>query len=137
MDPPGREARAAAGPFGTRIAHGYLTLSLLPVLTGALFRFEGVAMAVNYGLNRVRFPAPLPTGSTVRATAVIDAVTPVGADTLQLVMTVTVTADGAAKPCCVAGIGQPDLVRGLRGFSQRPAVPRRFSGSVTSLRRDG
>lgn len=96
------EGRAAAGPFGTRIAHGFLTLSLLPALMGGLYRLEGVQMAVNYGLNKVRFPSPLPTGSAVRATAVISEVTPVGKGILQVVMTVSITADGATKPCCVA-----------------------------------
>ncbi len=95
------EERAAAGPFGTRIAHGFLTLSLLPVLMGGLYRLEGVTMGVNYGLNKVRFPAPLPSGSSVRASAVISEVTEVTGG-LQVVMTVSITADGASKPCCVA-----------------------------------
>jgi acyl dehydratase len=93
--------RAAAGPFGGTVAHGYLTLSLLPALMGKLYRVEGLRMAINYGLNRVRFPAPLRVGSAVRATAVISAVEPVPGG-YQLVTTVTVTADGADKPCCVA-----------------------------------
>ena len=96
------EERAAAGPFGARIAHGFLTLSLLPALMRGLYRLEGVTMGVNYGLNKVRFPAPLPTGSSVRAAAVITDVTAVTDDILQVVMTVTITADGAKKPCCVA-----------------------------------
>ncbi len=102
------EQRAAAGPFGGRIAHGYLTLSLLPVLIGGLYRLDGITMAVNYGLNKVRFPAPLRSGSSVRARAVISEVTPVGDRVLQMIATVTVTPDGgpdgsaAGKPCCVA-----------------------------------
>ena len=96
------EERAAAGPFGTRIAHGFLTLSLLPVLTGGLYKLDGVKMAVNYGLNKVRFPAPLPSGSSVRASAVISEVVPVAPGILQVVMTVSITADGGTKPCCVA-----------------------------------
>jgi acyl dehydratase len=96
------EERAAAGPFGTRIAHGFLTLSLLPVLMGGLYRLEGVTMAVNYGLNKVRFPSPLPTGSSVIASAVITDVTAVTQSILQVVMTVSITAEGAKKPCCVA-----------------------------------
>ncbi|QNK79281.1 MaoC family dehydratase [Nakamurella sp. PAMC28650] len=96
------EERAAAGPFGTRIAHGFLTLSLLPVLMGGLYRLTGVTMAVNYGLNKVRFPSPLPTGSSVIASAVITEVTPVSEGILQVVMTVSITAQGANKPCCVA-----------------------------------
>ncbi len=95
------EARAAAGPFGSRVAHGFLTLSLLPVLMRGLYRIDGVAMAVNYGLNRVRFPAPLHSGSSVRAQAVIAEVSDV-AGGLQIVVTVAITADGWPKPCCVA-----------------------------------
>ena len=93
--------RAAAGPFGGTVAHGYLTLSLLPALSRDLYRCEGVGMVVNYGLNRVRFPAPLLSGSLVQASAELTSVEPV-AGALQVVMTVTVQAEGAAKPCCVA-----------------------------------
>lgn len=95
------ETRAATGPFGARVAHGFLTLSLLPALMRGLYALEGVTMAINYGLNKVRFPAPLPTGSSVRATAVVSQVDQVLGG-LQVVMTVTVLADGATKPCCVA-----------------------------------
>ncbi|MFB9235771.1 MaoC family dehydratase [Plantactinospora siamensis] len=93
--------RAAAGPFGGTIAHGYLTLSLLPVLVGRLFRVDGVAMGINYGLNRVRFPAPLPVGRAVRATALIAEVTAVEGG-VQVVTTVTVQSDAGGKPVCVA-----------------------------------
>ncbi|RKN05357.1 MaoC family dehydratase [Streptomyces radicis] len=93
--------RAAAGPFGTTIAHGYLTLALLPVLVPRLMRVEGVRMAVNYGVNRVRFPAPLPSGSRVRATGRIDDVTEVTGG-VQLVLTATVEREGGTKPVCVA-----------------------------------
>src|SRR5260221_6054682 len=61
--------RAADGPFGTTIAHGYLTLSLIPCLTPKLFTVEGIRMGVNYGVNKVRFPSPVPVGSRLRATA--------------------------------------------------------------------
>ena len=61
--------KAAAGPFGTTIAHGYLTLSLLPALVPQLMRVEGVKMGINYGANKVRFPATVPVGSRLRATA--------------------------------------------------------------------
>ena len=93
--------RAAAGPFGGTVAHGYLTLSLLPVLLRGLYRVDGVSMVLNYGLDRVRFPAPLRSGSTVSATAVLGAAVAV-AGGWQLVTTVTVLAGGAVKPCCVA-----------------------------------
>ncbi|WP_433124572.1 MaoC family dehydratase [Micromonospora sp. CA-240977] len=94
-------ARAAAGPFGGTIAHGYLTLSLLPALAGRLYRVEGVAMGVNYGLNRVRFPAPVRVGAAVRAAATIAEVSPVTGG-VQLVATVTVESDSGGKPVCVA-----------------------------------
>jgi acyl dehydratase len=93
--------RAAAGPFGGTIAHGYLTLSLLPALVTELYRVEGVRMGVNYGLNKVRFPAPLRVGTQVRATAVIAEVTTVP-NGLQLVNAVTVESAAGGKPVCVA-----------------------------------
>jgi acyl dehydratase len=93
--------KAAAGPFGGTIAHGFLTLSLLPPLTRGLYTCDGIAMVVNYGLNRVRFPSPLRSGSTVRATSRLLSAEPAGG-ALQLVSEVIVRADGADKPCCVA-----------------------------------
>lgn len=93
--------RAAAGPFGGTVAHGYLTLSLLSALTRELYRVQGTTMTVNYGLNRVRFPAPLLAGSVLRATAELTSVDQV-AGGYQVVLTVTMIADGAEKPCCVA-----------------------------------
>ncbi|MDO3702990.1 MaoC family dehydratase [Micromonospora sp. C28SCA-DRY-2] len=93
--------RAAAGPFGGTIAHGYLTLSLLPALAGRLYRVQGVRMGVNYGLNRVRFPAPVRVGSAVRATATIAEVSGVDGG-VQLVAAVTVESDAGGKPVCVA-----------------------------------
>lgn len=94
--------RAAAGPFGTTIAHGYLTLALLPRFTPQLLRVERVRMAVNYGVNKVRFPAPLPVDSRVRATAVITDVGDVAGDGVQLTLRVTVEREGGEKPVCVA-----------------------------------
>ena len=93
--------RAAAGPYGGTIAHGYLTLSLLPLLVRDLYRVDGVRMGINYGLDRVRFPAPLPTGSSVRASAEFVRVEPVPGG-VQLVARVTVETDRGGKPCCVA-----------------------------------
>jgi len=96
--------RAAAGPFGGTVAHGYLTLSLVPVLIGPLVRLAGVRMGVNYGLNRVRFPAPVPAGSRVRATMRLLEVADL-ADTpggIQVTSQVTVWRDGGDKPVCVA-----------------------------------
>lgn len=93
--------KAAQGPFGTTIAHGYLTLSLIPSLTPDLFRVEGVKMGVNYGVNKVRFPAPVPVGSRLRATAQIAEVSEVGGG-VQLVTKVTIEREGGDKPVCVA-----------------------------------
>ncbi|MFI0776017.1 MaoC family dehydratase [Streptomyces sp. NPDC021212] len=93
--------KAAAGPFGTTIAHGYLTLSLLPHFSPQLLRVEGVRMGVNYGSNKVRFPSPVPVGSRLRATGRIAEVAEVK-DGIQLTLTVTVEREGSAKPACVA-----------------------------------
>ncbi|MEU4202378.1 MaoC family dehydratase [Streptomyces sp. NPDC045470] len=93
--------RAAAGPFGTTIAHGYLTLALLPALVPQLLRVDNVKMGINYGVDKVRFPAPVPVGSRVRATARIAGVTEVSGG-VQLATTVTVEREGGEKPVCVA-----------------------------------
>jgi acyl dehydratase len=93
--------RAAAGPFGTTIAHGYLTLSLLPLFGPQLIGVEDVRMGVNYGTNKVRFPAPVPVGSRLRATATITAADPVP-DGVQVTLAFTVEREGGTKPVCVA-----------------------------------
>jgi acyl dehydratase len=93
--------RAAAGPFGGTIAHGYLTLSLLPALVPDLYLYENVQMGVNYGLNKVRFPAPVKVGSKVRVSATIKEVTPVPGG-VQLVNEVIIESDAGGKPVCVA-----------------------------------
>ncbi len=93
--------RAAKGPFGTTIAHGYLTLSLLPSLVPLLMRVSPMRMGINYGLNRVRFPAPVPVGSRLRARAVITGVSEVEGG-VQLTTAVTVEREGGDKPVCVA-----------------------------------
>jgi acyl dehydratase len=92
--------RAASGPFGGTIAHGYLTASLLPVLTHQIFKVEA-KMGINYGLNKLRFPAPVPVGSSVRATSTLQEVTDVG-DAVQLVVNTVVRVDGSDKPAAVA-----------------------------------
>ncbi|MYV97788.1 MaoC family dehydratase [Streptomyces sp. SID3343] len=93
--------RAASGPFGTPIAHGFLTLSLIPVLVKDVYRTEGVAMAVNYGLNRVRLMNPVRVGARVRASVDLVSVEAVPGGH-QIVARVTVEIDGADKPACVA-----------------------------------
>ncbi|POX39011.1 dehydratase [Streptomyces sp. Ru73] len=95
------QEKAKAGPFGTTIAHGYLTLSLLPALVPQLMRVDNVKMGINYGTNKVRFPSPVPVGSRVRATAKIAEVTEV-AGGVQLTTVVTVEREGGDKPVCVA-----------------------------------
>ncbi len=94
--------RAAEGPFGTTIAHGYLTLSLcVPLLSEALAGLTGYGMSINYGLNRVRFPAPLPAGSRIRARVTVASVDDVpGGD--QAVLVATIEREGGQKPVCVA-----------------------------------
>ncbi|MFI8184388.1 MaoC family dehydratase [Actinacidiphila glaucinigra] len=93
--------KAAQGPFGTTIAHGYLTLSLIPSFTPELLRVEGVKMGVNYGVNKVRFPSPVPVGSRLRATGRIAEVSEVPGGA-QLVVAIAVEREGADKPVCVA-----------------------------------
>ena len=93
--------RAKAGPFGQTIAHGFLTLSLLPELISHAYKVEGVQMGINYGLNKVRFINPLPVGSRVRGKAQITDVTDVTGG-VQVATTVTVEIEGAEKPALVA-----------------------------------
>jgi acyl dehydratase len=94
-------ARAATGPFGRTIAHGYLTLAVIPALLDDLLSVDGVSQAINYGLDKVRFPAPAPVGSQVRLTAAVEQVEPVAAG-FQVAIAATVECDAAPKPVCVA-----------------------------------
>jgi acyl dehydratase len=94
---------AAAGPFGTTIAHGYLTLSLLPVMSYEVVPRQEGGMAVNYGLNRVRFPAPVPVGSRVRGSFTVGSVDEFEGG-FQVTMTATVEREGGEKPVCVAEV---------------------------------
>jgi acyl dehydratase len=92
--------RAAKGPFGRTIAHGYLTLSLVSALMPQLIEVRDIAMAINYGTNKVRFPSPVPVGSLIRATAQILSVEDVPGG-VQVTNLVTVERQGGDKPCCV------------------------------------
>lgn len=92
--------RAANGPFGTTIAHGLLTLSLLPALMHELYTVEGVRMGINYGYNKVRYPTPVPVGSKIRATAVVGPVTSVPGGVQGQVNSV-IEIEGSDKPACV------------------------------------
>ena len=93
--------KAKAGPFGGPIAHGYLTLSLVIPLFNELLKVDGVKMGVNYGLEKVRFPHPVPVGSKIRLNAKVVSVEDVPGGT-QSTFDFTVEIDGVAKPACVA-----------------------------------
>jgi acyl dehydratase len=93
--------RAADGPFGGTIAHGFLTLALIPLVLPQVLDVRGFAMGVNYGLDKVRFPAPVPVGSRIRATLVLEEVTEVPGG-VQLAHTITFEVEGQDKPACVA-----------------------------------
>ena len=93
--------RAAAGPFKTTIAHGFLTLSLLPELFASAFEVGDTRMGVNYGLNRVRFPSPVPVDSRLRGRFTLLAFEPLDGGA-QLTIEVSIEREGSAKPVCVA-----------------------------------
>ena len=98
--------RAAGGPFGATIAHGFLTLSLVPYLMQQALQIHNTQLGVNYGLNKVRFPTPVPVGSRLRAhfkLEQLEALSPMmGVPGAQLVWTVTIEREGSEKPACVA-----------------------------------
>ena len=93
--------RAADGPFGKTIAHGFLTLSLVPEMFATAFVVDDVRMGVNYGLNRVRFTAPVPSDSRVRGHFVLKSYEPIDGGA-QLAVEVRVELEGSSKPACVA-----------------------------------
>ena len=94
--------RARAGPFGAPIAHGFLTLSLLPVFFDSAFEIRQGGMGVNYGLNKVRFTSPVPVGSRLRARMTLLSATPIDGNGLQMAWLVAIEREGAEKPVCVA-----------------------------------
>jgi acyl dehydratase len=94
--------RAQSGPFGTPIAHGFLTLSLLPVMFASAFEIKQTRMGINYGLNKVRFTAPVPVGSRLRGHMHLLACEPIEPQGLQMTWRVTVECEGVDKPVCVA-----------------------------------
>ncbi|WP_342129525.1 MaoC family dehydratase [Hydrogenophaga sp. OTU3427] len=96
------EARARSSPFGSTIAHGFLTLSLVPRFFDTTMVVEDLRMGVNYGLNKVRFTAPVPAGSRVRGRLVLKAVEPIAGNGLQATWDVTVEREDGGKPACVA-----------------------------------
>jgi hypothetical protein len=94
--------RAKAGPFGAPIAHGFLTLSLIPQFVASALHIADVRMGVNYGLNRVRFMGPVPAGSRVRAALTLLKAEPIENGGRQLTWEVTTEREGVAKPVCIA-----------------------------------
>jgi acyl dehydratase len=95
--------RAAQGPFGQTIGHGYLTLSLVPAMSYEVLPRQDGGMGINYGLNKVRFPAPVPSGSKVRGTFRVESVEESDWGS-QSTYTVTIERDGGDKPVCVAEV---------------------------------
>lgn len=93
--------RAASGPFGATVAHGYLSLSMLPYLAAQVYRVQGAAMVINYGLNKVRFPAPARVNSRIRDRLTLKSVTAT-AHGRQLVFLHEIDLEGSAKPACIA-----------------------------------
>lgn len=95
------EERAKDGPFGGTIAHGFLTIALLPMLVSQVYRVDGVKMGINYGLNKVRFTSPVPVGSKVRGTVeLVDVADVTGG--VQLVNKITIEMEGSERPALVA-----------------------------------
>ena len=94
--------KAKAGPFGGPIAHGYLTLSLLPQFFISSLKIEETRMGVNYGLNKVRFPAPVPVGSRLRGRMKLMKCEPIDQGGVQMTWETTVEREGGTKPVCVA-----------------------------------
>lgn len=97
------ERARAESPFKTTIAHGYLTLSLVPHFMPELLQVAGFSMGINYGTERVRFPTPVPVGSRLRATLTVDEVTEIP-NGVQFLVNFTIELDGSDKPACVASI---------------------------------
>jgi acyl dehydratase len=93
--------KAKSGPFGGTIAHGYLTLSLLPVFSAQVYKVENVKMGINYGLNKVRFTSPVPVNSRLRGSFELLEVTEVQGG-VQVINKVTVEIEGSERPACVA-----------------------------------
>ncbi|WP_419918292.1 MaoC family dehydratase [Candidatus Poriferisocius sp.] len=94
------ERAAAESPYGTTIAHGYLTLSLTNMFLPELITVEQISMGINYGVNKVRFPAPVPVGSRIRVGAELSAVDEITGG-VQATITITVEVEGSPKPACV------------------------------------
>jgi acyl dehydratase len=95
--------RSKDGPYGTTIAHGYLTLSLIPALIGQVFLVENLTFGINYGCNKVRFAAPVPSGSSLRLGVAVASVEEIEGG-VQVVIDTTLEIEGSAKPSCIAQV---------------------------------
>lgn len=95
--------KAKDGPFGTTIAHGYLTLSLLPMLADEIYQVHGLKMGVNYGANKVRFPSPVPVNSRIRASARLIEINDIAIGA-QATIQFTIEREGGEKPVCIAEV---------------------------------
>lgn len=96
--------RAEDSPFGTTVAHGYLTVSLIPRFQTQVLKVEGARMMINFGLNRVRFPSPLPSGSRIRAYAVLQSADEQSGGSVETVIEVTIEREGGSQPACEAEV---------------------------------
>lgn len=94
--------RASQGPFGTPIAHGFLTLSLMPTFFDSAMKINQTRMAINYGVNKVRFTSPVPVGSKLRARITLKSAEPIEPNGFQMTYSVLVEREGSDKPVCVA-----------------------------------
>ncbi|OJV60242.1 MAG: dehydratase [Burkholderiales bacterium 68-10] len=94
--------KAKSGPFGTTIAHGFLTLSLLPSLMNGAFQIEKFSAALNYGLDKVRFPSPVPVGSRLRGKFQLASWEKIEGNGAQLKLNMTIECEGSSKPACIA-----------------------------------
>lgn len=95
-------ARAARGPFGRTIAHGFMSLALLPKFWGQVYRVEGARSVINYGLNRVRFPSPLLSGSRIRGSVQIGGADSIDESAVQLTLSTAIHSDSSDRPVCIA-----------------------------------
>ncbi|MBM6589815.1 MULTISPECIES: MaoC family dehydratase [Brevibacterium] len=97
------EQRAAEGPYGSTIVHGFFTLSLIPKFSSEIFTIEGVSIRVNYGLNKVRFAQPVPVGSRLRGTVSVNEVIP-GDKGTQVILKHVIEIEGEERPACIAEV---------------------------------
>lgn len=127
--------RAAAGPFGTTIAHGFMTLALLPRLQHQMYTVKGVKLAINYGLNKVRFPAPVPVGSRVRATSSLVGVEDLGNGTVQATVSTTVEVEDQPSRRVWPKASCATSPEATRGQNSAIACSRRWASQASACAR--